>query len=154
MNKIDDAFHRVSRCCESSRHWEEYLELHRQEEKSHRRFCPDHIKCGLTNSQAMKLFAVKELLERIAMPNICNCGYSGACMTCPKCVKPTQSQKTYTPAIKDYFHIRKSIFAAVALFDECKTKLRKEFSKTEAQAWLGEIDYAELNKDPRQQEAA
>lgn len=129
LNAINGAYFRVARCCESSRHWEQYVQLNRDEEKSHRRFCPDHVQCGLTAGQATKLFAVKELFEII-----------------------TGDQ--FKPTAEDYFFIRKSIYASWALFKECGERLAAEFPIAECKEWLAAIDYAELNKDPRQLQAA
>lgn len=129
LRLIKEMYWRVSRACESTRYWEQYLELHRQEEKSHRRFCPDHVQCGLTAGESVALFACKELLEII-----------------------TGDQ--FRPACEDYFHIRKSIYAAWALFKECGERLRGEITAAEAKNWLTLIDYAELNKDPRQEKEA
>lgn len=126
LKAINEMFWRVSRCCESTHNWEPYLELHRAEEKSHRRFCPDHVQCGLTMGQSVKLFAVKELLEIITGEQV-------------------------RPACEDYFHIRKSIFACWGIFKDCGEKLRDNISAAEAKNWLTYIDYAELNKDPRQE---
>lgn len=129
LKAIDNAYNRMSRCCESSRHWDQYAQLHRNEEKDHRRFCPDHVQCGLTVGQSAKLFAVKELFEIIAGVQ-------------------------FRPAPEDYFHIRKSVYAAWAMHRECGERIQAEFTVDECKAWLAAIDYAELNKDQRQLEAA
>lgn len=125
LKAIDDAFWLVSRACESSSNWERYLELHRTEEKGHRRFCPDHVQCGLTLGQAVKLFAVKELYE---------------------CVTGTQ----YRPTPEESFLVRGSIFAVWSIWRDCGDALKAKVSPEQAASWLAAIDYAELNRDPRQ----
>lgn len=127
---IDKTFWRLAGCCESTRHWEQYVALNIEEEKGHRRFCPDHIQCGLTRAQSVRLFAVKEIFERY--------------------VPAHPGEKIFTPEAKDFFSIRHSVFAAAALADICGVRILKEFSEPEMAQWLADVDYCELNKDPRQ----
>jgi hypothetical protein len=129
LKAIDKAFFEIERACESSSNWQRYLKLHRQEEKGHRRFCPDHVRCGLTLGQSVKLFAVKEIFE---------------------CITGTQ----YRPSAEEFFHVRGSIFAVWSIYEDRKEKLNASISADAARLWLASIDYAELNKDPRQLEAA
>lgn len=134
IKAINDAFWRLARCCDHRHEWDQYLALHWEEEKGHRRFKPDHVECGLTRAQSVRLFAVKEVFDRwIVHPG---------------------NEHIFTPEAKDYFSIRKSVFAACAIADLCGDKILKEFPLPEMKHWLESIDYAELNKDPRQAEAA
>lgn len=129
LRKINEAFSKLDDACGSSSNWERYVSLHRTEEKGHRRFCPDHIKCGLTLEQSVRLFAVKEVFE---------------------CITGEQ----FRPIPEDWFHVRPSIFAVWSIWKECGEHIRTTVSVEEAKAWLAAINYAELNKDPRELKTA
>lgn len=131
IRAIDRAFWRVAKCCESDSNWERYLDLHREEETRHRKGCPNGVECGLTKSQAVRLFAVQSIFERFATSH--------------------DGEKIFTPVAADYFLVRQSIFAAVAIVNVNGLKLTEEFTVQEMSQWLASIDYAELNKDPRHQ---
>jgi hypothetical protein len=132
LKAIDKAFYRLERCCESSHDWDRYLALIEQEEKGHRKFCPDGIDCGLTKAQSVRLFAVKEVFDRFI---------------------PNESSNTFTPEAKDYFSIKGSVFGACAIVELKRAAIRNEFTDCEMIDWLHGIDYAKLNKDPRLQAA-
>lgn len=129
LAKIDKAYYRLERCCESTTEWDRYVQLVRQAERDHRRFKPAGLQCGLTVSQAVRLFVVKQVFERF--------------------VPAHSSEKIFTPEAKDFFHVRADVFAACAIVDLCRVKIRNEFTDHEMLTWLAEIDYAELNKDRR-----
>ena len=150
LKMLDAAYWRLAGCCESTHEWDKYVDLNGQEEKAHRRFKPDHVECGLTKAQAVRYFAVKEVFERFGMPNVCRCGWKGANTTCPECGKEASPQKTFTPTAEDFFHIRHSVFAAVAIVKLCEAKIWAEFDRLEMIEWLSTVDYCELNKDQRQ----
>ncbi|MES2367037.1 MAG: hypothetical protein V4563_14270 [Pseudomonadota bacterium] len=105
------------------------MDLHREEERGHRKFCPDGTKCGLTVAQSCRLFAVKQIFERF--------------------VPAHSGESIFTPHARDYFHIRGSVFASVAMADEQAKRILAEFNESEMVEWLAKVDYAELNKDPR-----
>jgi hypothetical protein len=125
---IDSTFNRLSYCCDSTRHWEDYIELHQAEENGHRKFKPDHVQCGLTKGQAVRYFAVKTVFERM--------------------VPAHAGESIFTPEAKDYFSIRRSVFAAAAIADLCRVEIEKEFSPEAMSQFLASVDYCELNKDP------
>lgn len=157
LTLLDNAFYRLERCCESTSEWNKYLALHEAEERDHRQFKPDHIQCGLTRGQAVRLFAVKEIFERFGMPRICICGHKGPELICPVpgCERETRPLAIFTPSAEEFFHIRKSIFGAVAMVKLCSERILAEFDRAEMVRWLSSVDYVALNKDPRQaQEAA
>lgn len=129
VNRINEAYWLIERACESDTNWERYLDLHKDEERRHRRICPDHVQWGLTSAQAVRLFAVKELYEIV-------------------------TGEQFRPTCEDYFRVRGSIYAAWAIWQINGEKIAKAVSKEEAKAWLNEIDYAKLNKDPREAVAA
>ncbi len=110
------------------------MQQHDEEEKGHRRFCPDHIRCGLSKAQSIRLFAVKEVFERFVPAHSC--------------------EEIFTPEAKDIYSIRNSIFGACAIVDTCRAKIRNEFTDHEMLNFLADVDYAELNKDPRELIAA
>lgn len=130
---VDSTFFRLERCCESTHNWDRYLALIEQEEKGHRRFCPEGVRCGLTKAQSVRLFAVKEVFDRWV---------------------PNDSGSIFTPEAKDYFSIRGSVFAACAIQHERQAEIRNEFTDLEMVTFLRDVDYAEMNKDPRQAVAA
>ena len=133
LKLIDEAFWKLHRACEHKHEWNRYLDLIQDEDTTHRKmFKPDHVECGLTARQSRHLFAVKEIFERFVVGD--------------------QERKPWTPEAKDFFHIKHSVFAAVAIADMCGDKIRAEFTLKEMQMWLAFIDYPELNKDPNQKE--
>lgn len=154
LRMIDDAFNRLAGCCHSTTEWNKYLALHRQEEIKNRMFKPDHVQCGLTKGQAVRYFAVKEIFERFGMPNCCTCGWHGANSVCQDCGKNASPQSVFTPTAEDFFHIRHSIFAAVAMVKLCRSRIYAEFDQLEMLQWLSSVDYVELNKDQRKAVAA
>lgn len=133
IKAIDKAYYRLAGCCEHTHDWDRYVGIIEQEEKGHRRFCPNGLRCGLTKAQSIRLFAVKEVFDRFI---------------------PNESGKVFTPTAADFFRIRGSVFGACAIAESCKAEIEKEFTDREMVLWLQSIDYAELNKDPRMMEAA
>jgi len=131
VNAINGAFWKLAHACEHKHEWDQYLNIIDQEEKDHRRFCPAGVRCGLTRTESKRLFAVKEVFDRFVVHQC--------------------DQRIFTPEAKDFFHIKKSVFAACAIADICEDSIRNKFSLDEMRDWLHRIDYAELNKDPRQQ---
>lgn len=129
IKAIENAFSRLSMCCQGDSNWERYLDLIDQEEKGHRKFKPNGVQCGLTFGQSRKLFAVKEVFERF--------------------VPAHSGESIFTPSASDYFSIKPSAFAACAIAKDCELEILKEFTEPEMVHWLASIDYAELNKDPR-----
>lgn len=122
---VDKFYWRAQGIAESTNDWDRYLDQIRQEEKSHRRFCPDGIRCGLTLQQAVRLFAVTDLLRARA------------------------GEEKPDPA--DFFRFRTAIFMGYALYMAKKELFDQEFSEAEAKAYMADVDYAALNKDPRNQ---
>lgn len=129
LAKINEAYWRLERCCESTHEWDRYVQLVFEAERGHRRFKPDGLRCGLTVGQAVRLFVVKQVFERF--------------------VPAHSSENIYTPEAKDFFSVRADVFAACAIADLCRAKIRNEFTDHEMLEWLAGIDYAELNKDRR-----
>ena len=150
LKLLEKTFWRLAGCCDSTHEWNRYLALHQTEEREHRRFKPDHVQAGLTVAQAVRYFAVKEIFERFGMPNCCTCGWQGANSVCQDCGKNASAVKVFTPTAEDFFHIRNSIFAAVAMVKLCSAKIYAEFDRLEMLEWLASVDYVALNKDPRQ----
>lgn len=122
---IQTTYSRLARVMEiiADREWSEYIAIVSREEKGHRHFCPDGVQCGLTLSQSMKQFAAGRIFEFW-------CG------------------EREEPKAQDYFMFRRSIFAAYALWFQHQTQIMDEFSMEEAESFLN-LNYAELNKDPR-----
>ena len=149
LEMLESAYWRLQGCCESTHEWDRYLELHEREEKQHRGFKPDHVECGLTRKQSVRLFAVKEVFERFGMPNVCVCGWQGAGSVCGDCGKQANKQAIFTPAAEAYFHVRGSCFAAVAIAHLCRDRIMAEFTGLEMIEWLAKVDYVELNRDQR-----
>lgn len=129
LKKIDAAYWRLERCCESTTEWDRYIQLIQEGERGHRRFKPEGLQCGLTVAQAVRLFAVKQVFERF--------------------VPAHSAERIFTPEAKDFFSIRADVFAACAIADLCRAKIRNEFADHEMLEWLASINYAELNKDRR-----
>lgn len=154
LKMLGDAFGRLENACSCTHEWDRYLDLHRKEERQHRTLKPDHVTCGLTRAQAVRLFAVKEIFERFGMPNCCVCGWLGAESTCQDCGKVAQPQKIFTPSLEDYFSIRQSCYAAVAIAKKCEAEIWQQFDRLEMVQWLATVDYCALNKDHRQEVAA
>lgn len=127
LKAVDKAYWRVAKCCEHTHDWDRYLALVEEEEKGHRRFCPDGLKCGLTKAQAVRLFAVKELFERFVPAHKSDGGH------------------IFTPTAADFFHVRHSVFGACDLANSCELQILKEFQKPEMVHWLATVDYVKLN---------
>lgn len=138
---LDAAFWKLERACAHTHEWDRYLALHREEEKSHRGLKPDHVDCGLTKAQVVRLFAVKEIFERFGMPHCCSCGWKGAESICQDCGLPAQPQKVFTPSLENYFSIRQSCFAAVAIAKLCESEIWQQFDRLEMLNWLASVDY-------------
>lgn len=128
LKLIDQAFSRLDRVCESSRHWDQYLALIKQEENDQRRFVPHGLKPGLTRRQSIELFAVKTVFDRFV---------------------PKESGKVFTPEAKDFFWVRKSIFAACAIVDIFPDRIREKFTLDEMAHFLASVDYVKLSEDPK-----
>jgi hypothetical protein len=150
IKRIDDAFWRLARCCDSTHEWDEYVALNEEEERGHRRFKPDFVQAGLTKAQSVRLFAVKEIFERFGMPNCCGCGWQGANSTCQECGKEAGKQGIFTPTAEDFFVIRHSVFGACAIVKLCEARILAEFDRLEMIYWLCDVDYCALIKDPRE----
>ncbi len=129
LNKIQQAYWKLERCGEHTHEWDRYVQMVTQAERDHRRFKPEHIRCGLTLSHAVRLFVVKQVFERF--------------------VPAHESEKIFTPQATDFFRVRADIFAACAIAELCKEQILKAFSESEMREWLDVIDYAALNKDRR-----
>ena len=98
-----------------------YLEQNIEEEKGHRRFKPDGIKCGLTTREAARLFCVRQIAEYL----------NGAA----------------TPEPKDWLHLRLSNLTACALVAEYGAQIKAAWSESGISIDdLLALDYAELNK--------
>lgn len=130
VNLIDKTFSRLAGSCESTNNWDKYLAIHQQEERDHRRFCPDGVRPGLTAAQSVRLFAVKEIFERW-IPN-------------------NGTEQVWTPTAADYFSIKKSVFAACSIARDRAEEIQAEFTLDEMRHWLETIDYYALNKDTRE----
>ena len=128
---IDRTFLRLSAECSKLREWDRYLALIGEEEKGHRRYCPSDVQCGLTKRESIRLFAVQTIFERFAVA--------------------TPETTIFTPQAKDFFSVRHSVFAACAIVELARMDIQAEFSLQEMSQFLSQIDYAELNKDPRLQ---
>lgn len=126
IKAIDKAFYRLSRCCESLREWEQYVDMLREDERRHRRFCPNGTVPGLPLGKAVELFAVKNIFGRF--------------------VSEPEHEKIFTPEAKDFFTIRRDIFAACAIADMKGERILQEFPCPEMLYWLTTIDYSELMK--------
>lgn len=99
----------------------QYLALNVREEKDHRRFCPDGVKCGLTLPQAARLFCVKQLADYLTG-------------------EPE-------PTVKDFISFRHSAFMAASLVANYRTELQKAFQEAGVKEEdCAALDYAALNK--------
>ena len=126
---IESTFDRLAARCDSDRHWGQYVELHEQSQREHRKsFCPPHCRPGLTDRQSVKLFAVKKVFDTFI---------------------PRESGKCFKPTAEDYFTVAKTCFGAWGIHGLCKSEILKEFTLEEMALWLRSIDYVKLNEDPR-----
>jgi len=109
----------VLECVAWGNYHKEYYNLIQQEEKDHRRYCPDGVTCGLTVGEAVKLFYVQTIFEYFF------------------------SNKTLL--VKEYLHVRKSHFLACAIAENYGKEL---FQALKGVNWqeVKQIDYAELMK--------
>lgn len=99
----------------------QYLALNMREEKDHRRFCPEGIKCGLTTPQAARLFCVKQLADYL--------------------------NGEVVPTAKDFIHIRQSNLMAASLVANYRAEIKQAFSEASVNPEdCSALDYAELNK--------
>jgi len=104
-------------------HWggyhKEYYNLIKDEEKSHRKFCPEGISCGLTQAEAVKLFYVETIFEYLS-----------------------NNRKL---SVKDFLSVRKSHFFACSLVENYHIELLEALKDTDFNI-VDCIDYAELMK--------
>ena len=107
----------------SNIHWGNYgkqlFKMIQGEEKNHRRGCPEGVSCGLSVSEAVKLFYVKGLIESL------------------------QGKNHFT--IKDYINIRQSVLMAQSLALNYGPELSKAIEGLPIDEVLA-LDYAELMK--------
>lgn len=106
IGRINSTYSRLAGCFEHTEKWDRYVALIEEEERAHRRFCRSGVSCGLTRSQAVRLFAIKEVFDRWIR---------------------NESGKIFTPTAKDFFSIRGSVFGACAIADLCGDQILKEF---------------------------
>lgn len=98
-----------------------YLSQNIEEEKGHRRFKPDGVRCGLTIREAARLFCVRQIAEYL----------NGA----------------ETPAPNQWLHLRLSNLTACALVAEYGEQIKAAWAEFGiAIDDLLALDYAELNK--------
>jgi hypothetical protein len=126
-------FSRLEGACEHTHDWNRYVAIHEEEEKGHRKFKPDFVNAGLTKGQSVKLFAVKQIFDTFI---------------------PNEGGTIFKPTAEDYLYVRRSCFAAWSIRSHCLAEIEKEFTKEEMIHFLDNVDYVELNKDPRQEVAA
>lgn len=104
-------------------HWGNYgkqlFNLIKKEEKEHRRYCPDSVKCGLSISDAVKLFFVHGIIDGL------------------------QQKTQYT--IKDVLNIRPSVILAYSIALNYMDELNKSLEGINLEDVLS-LDYAELMK--------
>ena len=120
FNIINPIYFKLARVLEAvhyGRYHKEYYSIIQQEEKEHRRFCPEGVTCGLTLSEASKLFYVQTLFEYLI--------------------------EGRTLSSKDYLHVRKSHFFACSLAENYKEELTSCFSRLDFDK-IRSIDYAVL----------
>lgn len=107
----------------SSIHWGNYgkqlFKMIQDEEKDHRRFRPENVSCGLSISEAVKLFYVKGLVESL------------------------QGKNHFT--MRDYIHIQQSVLLAQSLAENYQDELSKAIEGLPIDEVLA-FDYAELMK--------
>lgn len=131
---IEQSYFRLHHACDHTHDWDRFVAIETEEENDHRRtWKPDGVQCGLTRKQSIRLFAVQHIFERFI---------------------PMESGQVFTPEAKDFLHIKRSVFAACSIAHTCELEILKEFPLPYMKHWLESIDYAELNKDPRQPVAA
>lgn len=98
-----------------------YFKQNVEEEKGHRQFCPEGVKCGLTTRQAARLFAVRQVSEFL----------NGATIPHPS----------------EWLHLRPSYLTACALVAEYRKQIEQAFDAAHVNYNdLLALDYAVLNK--------
>jgi hypothetical protein len=107
----------VLTCVHRGGYHKEYYNLIQDEEKSHRRFCPQGVTCGLTVSEAVKLFYVQRIVE--ALPGV------------------------HVPSIGSYLTCQKSWFFAHSLVANYKEELTKALQGVDF-TLVNSLDYADL----------
>lgn len=114
-SKLDYAFSSIHYGC----YGKQLFKMIKDEEKGHRKFCPDGIKCGLTISEAVKLFYCQGIIEGIT------------------------DKLNFT--VKDYISIRQSILMCQSLALNYKDEIINALQGVNYSDILS-IDYAELMK--------
>ena len=122
LKLINDVYFKIKNvleCVHYGGYHKKYYNLIQQEEKEHRKFCPNGITCGLTTSEAVKLFYVQTIFEYLF-----------------------NNRKLL---VSDYLSIRKSHFFACSLVENYKEELNKALQGVNIEE-INKIDYAELMK--------
>jgi hypothetical protein len=109
----------VLSCVHYGSYHKEYYNLILQEEKDHRKFCPEGVTCGLTQGEAVKLFYVQTIFDYL---------FSNRILT-----------------TKEFLHVRKSHFLALSLVENYTKELYQALKGVNWQE-VSSIDYAELMK--------
>jgi hypothetical protein len=120
LKLIDNVYFKIKdvlECVHYGGYHKEYFNLIQQEEKDHRRYCPDGVTCGLSVNEAVKLFYVKTLFEYLF-----------------------NNRKLSS---KEYLHVRKSHFFACSLAENYKEELEKALQGVNVDE-INKIDYAKL----------
>lgn len=98
-----------------------YFKQNLDEEKGHRHFCPDGVRCGLATRQAARLFAVRQIAQFL--------------------------NGDKSPEPREWLHIRPSYLTACALVAEYQKQIEQAFDAVGVNYNdLLSLDYAELNK--------
>lgn len=132
FKEVDKAFFNIQHVFSSVHHGQygkQYFKLHMEEEKQHRRSCPDSIKSGLTISEAVKLFFVQYLVKFL-------------------------DNTRKIPDIKQVLTVRPSYIFAGALVlnygDDIKKALNMTYNGESIDIEvIKSLDYAELMKDDK-----
>lgn len=114
-NKIDYTFQSIK----WGQYGNQYYNMIKDEEKQHRKGKPSHVTCGLSISEAIKLFYVRDIIEAL--------------------------QEKYSYTIKDYLHIRQSVLMAYSLVANYREEIEKALEGVNFDEILS-LDYAELMK--------
>ena len=98
-----------------------YFKQNLDEEKGHRHFCPDGVRCGLATRQAARLFAVRQIAQFL------------------------NGEKAPEP--REWLHLRPSYLTACALVAEYREQIMRAWGEVNVcVADVLALDYAELNK--------
>lgn len=122
LKLINEAFQRINYVLSIvswGQYGDIYYKMNLEEEKAHRRLKPEDVVCGLTQTQAVKLFYVKQIADFLLGAD--------------------------KPLVEHYLSYRKSVYYAYALVHDYEDKLRDELKDIDLEA-LTQLDYAELNK--------